>query len=89
MPLGMVVTRLAGTLSLTVRGPETMATTADLPADGEWFGVLFKLGAFMPRMRPGDLRDRSDLTLPNSTKHSFWLEGSTWSSRPSRTSRPS
>jgi len=74
----MVVTRLDGKISLTVRGPETKATLADLPAQGEWFGVLFKLGTFMPLMRSSDLRDRNDVTLPNATKHSFWLNGSAW-----------
>ena len=76
----MVVTRLAGKISLTVRGPETKATMADLPAEGEWIGVLFKLGTFMPLMRSGDLRDRNDVTLPNATKRSFWLNGSAWDS---------
>jgi hypothetical protein len=75
---GMVVTRLAGRLSLTVRGPETRATLADCPAEGEWFGVLFKLGTFMPRMRSGDLRDRNDVTLPNATQRAFWLAGKAW-----------
>lgn len=75
---GMVVTRLEGKVSLTVRGPETKATLADLPAQGEWFGVLFKLGTFMPLMRSSDLRDRNDVTLPNATKRSFWLNGSAW-----------
>jgi hypothetical protein len=51
---------------------------ADLPAEGEWFGVLFKLGTFMPLLRSGDLRDRNDVTLPNATKRSFWLKGSAW-----------
>ena len=75
---GMVVTRLEGRVSLTVRGPETRATMADCPAEGEWFGVLFKLGTFMPLMRSGDLRDRNDMTLPNATSRSFWLNGSAW-----------
>jgi len=74
----MVVTCLEGKVSFTVRGPETKATMADCPAQGEWFGVLFKLGTFMPLMRCGDLRDRNDLTLPNATKRSFWLNGSAW-----------
>jgi hypothetical protein len=74
----MVVTRLEGRTFLTVRGPETKATMADLPAQGEWFGVLFKLGTFMPLMRSSDLRDRNDVTLPNATKRSFWLNGSAW-----------
>ena len=75
---GMVVTRLEGKVSLTVRGPESLATMADLPPEGEWFGVLFKLGTFMPLFRSADLRDRQDLTLPNATKRSFWLNGSSW-----------
>jgi hypothetical protein len=75
---GMVVTRLKGETFLTVRGPETRATLADCPAEGEWFGVHFKLGTFMPLMRCGALRDRNDVTLPNVTKRSFLLNGSAW-----------
>src|SRR5262245_464191 len=74
----MVVTRLQGRITLTVRGPESKATLADLPAEGEWFGVRFKVGTFMPLMRSGDRRDRNDVTLPNATSRSFWLNGSAW-----------
>jgi hypothetical protein len=74
----MVVTRLEGKTFLTVRGPETKATMADCPPQGEWFGVLFKLGTFMPLMRSTDLRDRNDVTLPNATTRAFWLNGSAW-----------
>src|SRR5262245_19209952 len=75
---GMVVTRLKGRTFLTVRGPETKATMADCPAEGEWCGVYFKLGTFMPLMRSGALRDRNDVTLPNGTNRSFMLNGSAW-----------
>lgn len=75
---GMVVTRLEGRMSLTVRGPETRATMAPCPAHGEWFGIHFKLGTFMPLMRCGDLRDRKDVTLPSAGSRSFWLNGSAW-----------
>lgn len=74
----MVVTRLRGQTSLTVRGPETVATTADLPAEGEWFAIRFKLGTFMPELRPGFLRDLNTVTLPCATQRSFWLHGSSW-----------
>ena len=74
----MVITRVKGRTFLTVRGPETKATMADCPAEGEWFGVRFKTGTFMPLMRCGDLRDRNDVTLPNATGRSFWLNGSAW-----------
>lgn len=74
----MVVTRHDGKTFLTVRGPETKATTADCPGGGEWFAIRFKLGTFMPLLRPGELGDRNDVTLPDATSRSFWLHGSAW-----------
>jgi AraC-like DNA-binding protein len=74
----MAVTRHGGRTFLTVRGPETRATTADCPAEGEWLGIRFKIGTFMPRLPPGLLRDRRDVTLPDATSRSFWLNGSAW-----------
>lgn len=74
----MVVTRHEGKSSLTVRGPETKVTTADCPAHGDWFAIRFRLGTFMPLLRPGFLRDRNDVTLPDATSRSFWLNGSAW-----------
>jgi AraC-like DNA-binding protein len=74
----MVVTRHKGKSFLTVRGPETKATTADCPAEGEWVAIRFKLGTFMPLMPASDLRDRRDVTLPEATSRSFWLNGSAW-----------
>jgi AraC-like DNA-binding protein len=74
----MVVTRHQGQTSLTVRGPETSATTAECPAEGEWVAIRFKLGTFLPLLPARDLSDRKDLTLPGATSRSFWLNGSTW-----------
>jgi hypothetical protein len=74
----MVVTRLAGKTFLTVRGPETRATSAECPADGEWVGIHFKLGTSMPILPPGRLRDRNDVTLPAATARSFVLDGAVW-----------
>lgn len=74
----IAVTRHQGRIFLTVRGPETRATPADCPAAGEWLGIRFKLGTFMPGFMPGNLRDRHDVTLPGATSRSFWLTGSAW-----------
>lgn len=76
----MVVTRLEGKTSLTVRGPETKATSADCPAEGDWFAIRFKLGTFMPltKFSPGDLRDLNAVTLPDASSRSFWLNGKAW-----------
>ena len=59
----MVVTRRWGSARLTVRGPETKATTLPIPKDAEFFGIQFSLGTFMPGLPPGQLVDGS-LTLP-------------------------
>lgn len=72
----MALTKLAGKTLLTLRGPETTATRVSCPAEGEWVGIRFKAGTFMPRFLPGRLRDHRDVTLLPATRHSFWLNGS-------------
>ena len=74
----MVVTRHNGTTTLTVRGPETRATRAYAPADAEFFGILFKPGAFMPTLPARMVMDRRDLNLPEAGDKSFWLNGRAW-----------
>ncbi len=72
----IAITRLRGEQFITLRGPETVATTMDCPGDGEWTCIRFKPGAFMPWFPLGVLRDRNDVTLPNASTRSFWLNGS-------------
>jgi Helix-turn-helix domain len=74
----MAVTRHRGKTFLTLRGPETKATTLDCPAEGEWLCLRFKLGTFMPQLLPGNLSNHRDVTLPDATRRSFWLNGSAW-----------
>jgi hypothetical protein len=74
----MVVTRLHGQTYMTVRGPETHATIAHCPADGEWVGIRFRSGAFLPHLLPGTMGDRKDVTLPGAATRAFWLNGSAW-----------
>ena len=74
----MVVTNYRGRTTFTVRGPETKATLADFPAEAEFFGIVFKLGTFMPHLPVCQLRDRNDITLPEATNQSFWLLGAAW-----------
>lgn len=74
----LVVTRFQGRITLTVRGPETRATSlGDCLADGEWLGIRLKLGAFLPLLRARTLVDAA-VMLPEATTKSFWLGGSTW-----------
>lgn len=73
----MVVTRQAGAARLTVRGPETKATTLPIPRDAEHFGIELSPGTFMPDLPPGRLTDRT-LTFPAVTGRSFRFHGSEW-----------
>jgi AraC-like DNA-binding protein len=75
---GIVVTRYQDKTTVTLRGPETKATPAGFPADVEFFGIVFKLGTFMPHLPARILMDRNDLTLPEAASRSFWLHGAAW-----------
>lgn len=74
----MAVSRVKGRTFLTIRGPETKATLADCPADGEWFGIRFKLGTFMPSLPVSALIDRNDKDMPDMAGRGFWLDGAEW-----------
>ncbi|HKA04623.1 MAG TPA: hypothetical protein VKD67_09845, partial [Acidimicrobiales bacterium] len=73
----MVVTTVGGVARLTIRGPETRATTVPIPQDAEFFGIDFSLGTFMPDLPPAGLVDRA-FTLPIATPTSAWFGGTRW-----------
>src|SRR2546423_1502390 len=69
----LVVTRLQGKVTMTVRGPETRATPlGDCPGDGEWLGILLKLGRFLPLLPPRTLGNAGG-NLPTVCRKCFWL----------------
>jgi hypothetical protein len=72
----LVVTRHGGTLTLTVRGPETKAVPLHCSVQAEWIGIVLKLGVFMPHL-PDNLVDGA-IDLPMATKTTFWLRGAAW-----------
>jgi hypothetical protein len=74
----IVVTRYQGQSFVTVRGPETRATAAQCPPEGEWVAVRFRPGVYLRQLPPGTLSDRRDITLPGATTNAFWLNGSAW-----------
>jgi hypothetical protein len=76
--LELVVTRLADLTMVTIRGPETRATTIDCPPDGEWAAIRFRLGAHMPALPTHLLVDHRDVDLPVAADGSFALLGSRW-----------
>jgi hypothetical protein len=75
--LMMVVTRRNGKAIFTVRGPATRATPLFCDSDGEWVGIEFRVGAFMPHLPASELVD-GDLNLPGAGARSFCLDGSAW-----------
>ncbi|MBK9052713.1 MAG: helix-turn-helix domain-containing protein [Chloroflexi bacterium] len=74
----MVVTKYQGKTTLTIRGPETKATLADCPAGVEFLGIVFKMGTFMPHLPTIERLNRNDISLPEATRQTFWLNGSVW-----------
>jgi AraC-like DNA-binding protein len=75
----IVLTRLRGQTTLTVRGPETRATPAYCPDDAAFMGIIFKPGTFLSTLPPGRVKDRNDVNLPGAGgKDTFWLGGSAW-----------
>jgi hypothetical protein len=66
----------SGTI-VNVRGPETKASPAPVPEEAVIFGIVFKLGTFMPHITPSKLVDDA-ITLPEASSASIWFHGSTW-----------
>jgi hypothetical protein len=73
----MVISKWRGHISISLHGSETGATCKEFPAEGEWFGIAFKLGTFVPHFLPGSLIDRS-IVLPGTSGRSFSLCHSAW-----------
>jgi AraC-like DNA-binding protein len=74
----LVVSRFRNRTFMTVRGPETRMTTVDCPPEGEWLGIRLEVGTFLPRFPPLTISGRRDVTLPEASTRSFWLDGSAW-----------
>jgi hypothetical protein len=76
--LELVVARVDGGALVILRGPVTRASVADCPAGGEWLGVRFRMGAHLPGLPTGSLRDHRSLVLPDAGHERFWLGDRAW-----------
>ncbi|MBK8902689.1 MAG: AraC family transcriptional regulator [Anaerolineaceae bacterium] len=74
----IVIVRYQGKTEVVVRGPETKATPATTLADSECFGIVLKLGTFIPILLPKNLTDRREAFLPIASHQSFWLDNTAW-----------
>ncbi len=75
---GIVIAKYRGKTVVTVRGPETKATVAKELPDAEYFGIRFKHGVSISSLPAKMVMNRQDLSLPEATSKSFWLNGSAW-----------
>ncbi|MEV0196565.1 helix-turn-helix domain-containing protein [Nonomuraea sp. NPDC050691] len=66
-----------GQVNVAVLGPESKASQALVPEDATFFGILFSLGTSMPHLPISGLVDGS-AEIPDATRESFWLKGSSW-----------
>lgn len=73
----IVVTRQKDKTWLTVRGPETQAHPAPIPEDAEFFGIILKLGSFIPVLPFNELIN-GGINLPEASSKSVWLHGEAW-----------
>jgi AraC-like DNA-binding protein len=73
----IVVTKIQGKTTLTVRGPETKASTAAIPEEAEIFGIVFKMGTYMPHLPARGLVN-GGINLPDAGAAAIWLKGSAW-----------
>lgn len=73
----MIVSQHEGQIYFSVRGPETRPKIAHCPPNGDWLGIQFKHGVFMPHLPVSELVD-GQVDLPEASSRSFWLHGSAW-----------
>jgi hypothetical protein len=73
----LVVTRQNCGAYVSLRGPETIATTAPIPEDAEFFCIQFRPGVFMPDVPVSRLVD-SQIDLPESGDRRIWLSSRAW-----------
>ncbi|HEX6328652.1 MAG TPA: helix-turn-helix domain-containing protein [Jiangellaceae bacterium] len=74
----LVVWRHRGLVHVAARGPETVASVADVPDESESFGISFSLGTSMPHLPVSRLVD-TQVVSPHVTESEFVLRGDEWS----------
>ncbi len=73
----MVIAKCRGRITISLHGPETGATCKAFPDEAEWFGIMFKLGTFVPDILPGSFIN-GHLVLPAMSARAFSLCHSAW-----------
>jgi hypothetical protein len=75
---GIGFARARGVTAVHLRGPATKAQTLSCPADSEYFGADFRLGAYLPMFPPAGLTNLKDAVLPTLSDGRILLDGRAW-----------
>ena len=75
---GIGFARIGGRTTVHLRGPATRASTLSCPKDTEYFGVDFRLGAYLPMFPPATLANLQDAVLPSLPDGRILLDGEAW-----------
>jgi AraC-like DNA-binding protein len=73
----IVVSTYLGETGVVLQGPNDRARITPIPAEAEFFGIVLRLGTFMPATPLAHLIGVAD-ARPNATSRTFWLGGSRW-----------
>jgi hypothetical protein len=73
----LVVWEHRGVVHVGARGPETAASTAEVPDESESFGIIFAHGTSMPHIPPARLVD-SHVDSPHASGRGFVCRGEEW-----------
>jgi hypothetical protein len=76
--LELVVTQLAGSCRVTLRGPVTRAAPIVCPANGEWVAIRFRVGTHFAQRPTALLMDHNDIDFPTVRDKRFWFAGARW-----------
>ncbi|MGI5128895.1 helix-turn-helix domain-containing protein [Pseudonocardia sp. CA-107938] len=74
---GIGFARIGGTTTVHLRGPLTAARTLSCPADSEYFGVDFRIGAHLTTFPRAGLVN-SEIVLPTLPDGRILLDGHAW-----------
>ena len=75
--LNLVVWQDGDKTRVSIQGPETEARRAPLPDHTDFFGIVFNPGVHLPHL-PASQLVNGDVTLPEASSRSFWLQGAAW-----------
>ncbi|MBB5785802.1 helix-turn-helix domain-containing protein [Jiangella mangrovi] len=75
---GIGFARIGGTTIANIRGPATRATTLSCPEGAEYFGVDFRVGAYLPMIPFAPLMNLHQAALPTLTGGRILIDGRAW-----------